>query len=72
MIIWPEDWVLMYQPLKGGLENWIRENAGKVADCGFLVYDTGYFGIILFMCNGGPELSPRSWEKLQILLDEIP
>ncbi len=71
LIIFPAGWVVMFHPRELEIERFIKQNPAIIADCGFLVYDSESFGILLGMDKPGFVFYSECWEKLQRTLLRI-
>ena len=61
---WPSGWGWMYSPDDACDERWIESNIDKVERCGFLVYQSEEFDILLGICGCGYDFIQEHWLPL--------
>ena len=63
-LAWPAGWGYLFHPKNVIDEEWIRRNLDKVAECGFLVYNSEETGILLGIDGAGYDFYEAYWLPL--------
>ena len=58
--------IWLYNPKEAYDEEWIRAHINQVVDCGFVVFDSEDFGILLGIDGGGYNLIKAHWIPLYL------
>jgi len=62
---WPAGWGTLFNPGDSSDEDWITQNADRIADeCGFVVYECDEVGTLLGIDGGGYDFYEQHWLPL--------